>query len=287
LRTPAGFRIFAIGGYASSDATASPVGTVEEFDPASNRWRAAQSLITPVAEFGVTVAGGNQANEPLRIHVVSGNTGSETAPSLTNASLVQVFPDATTGGWQSLNPAITPRRLHGVASVLRGVSARVFVLGGVADGGATLDTVEEYRAADGVAVNSPHTAMPSPRARSGISRSLSTNQIYVIGGQDNTGQEMATVFEYTVANNGPRRARRARQAEPGQHVEPSSPPEAACRSPLLQVSQIFFQCKAGVGIRGRTRSSSGFGKKCARHVHQSRQKTLPPRTALHSSVKLV
>jgi hypothetical protein len=78
LRTSAGFRIFAIGGYASSDATASPVGTVEEFDPATNRWRPAQSLITPVAEFGVTVAGGNQANEPLRIHVVSGNTGSET-----------------------------------------------------------------------------------------------------------------------------------------------------------------------------------------------------------------
>jgi hypothetical protein len=125
------------------------------------------------------------------------------APSLTNASLVQIFPDATTGGWQSLNPAITPRRLHGVASILRGVSARVFVLGGIANGGATLDIVEEYGAADGVAVNSPHTAMPSPRARSGISRSLSTNQIYVIGGRDNTGQEVATVFEYTVANNGP------------------------------------------------------------------------------------
>jgi DNA-binding beta-propeller fold protein YncE len=202
LRTPAGVRIYAIGGYPSTSATTLPVGTVEEFDPVSNTWRAAASLITPVAEFGTAVAGGNRQGEPLRIHVVSGNTGTEAAPSLANASLVQVFPDATSGGWLALNPAITPRRLHGAANVLRGVSARVFVMGGRAEGGTTLDTVEEYRAADGVAVNSLHTAMPAARARFGISRSLSTNQIYVIGGLDSSGQDMATVFEYTAGNNG-------------------------------------------------------------------------------------
>jgi DNA-binding beta-propeller fold protein YncE len=203
LRTPAGFRILAIGGYANTTDTASPVGTVEEFDPEMNKWRSAASLITPVAEFGITVAGGNQVNEPLRIHVVSGNTGTEAAPSLANASLVQVFPGAAPGEWMALNPAITPRRLHGAAAVLRGVSARVFVVGGLADGGATLDSVEEYKAADGSAVGSLHTPMPSARSRFGISRSLSTNQIYVIGGLDNTTQDTATVFEYTVANNGP------------------------------------------------------------------------------------
>jgi YVTN family beta-propeller protein len=203
LRTPAGIRIFAIGGYASTEATAAPVATVEEFNPATNRWQPAASLLTPVAEFGTAVAGGNRLGEPLRIHVVSGNTGTEAAPSLANPSLVQVFPDETSGGWLALNPAITPRRLHGAAAILRGVSARVFVAGGLTGAGATLDSVEEYRAVDGAAVASPHTPLPAARARFGISRSLSTNQIYVIGGLDSTGQDTATIFEYTAGNNGP------------------------------------------------------------------------------------
>jgi DNA-binding beta-propeller fold protein YncE len=203
LRTRAGFRIFAIGGYSGTSDSALPVGTVEEFDPVTNRWRSVAGLITPVAQFGIAVAGGNRVNEPLRIHVVSGNTGTEAAPSLVNPSLVQVFPDTTTGGWLPINPAITPRRLHGAAALLRGVSARVFVVGGLDNGGAILATVEEYRAVDGVAVASPHTAMPAARSRFGISRSLSTNQIYVIGGLDGTAQDTATVFEYTAGTNGP------------------------------------------------------------------------------------
>jgi DNA-binding beta-propeller fold protein YncE len=203
LRTPAGVRIFAVGGYASTTDTAAPVGTVEELDPATNKWRAAASLITPVAEFGIVVAGGNQVNEPMRIHVVSGNTGTEAAPSLANPSLVQTFPGAAPAGWAALNPAITPRRLHGAGALVRGVSARVFVIGGLADSGATLDSVEEYRAADGTVVGSPHTAMPAARSRFGISRSLSTSQIYVIGGLNTAGEDTATVFEYTIGNNGP------------------------------------------------------------------------------------
>src|SRR4030095_950277 len=64
LRTPSGVKIYAIGGYTSTSTTALPVGTVEEFDPVTNTWRAAASLITPVAEFGTAVAGGNRQGEP-------------------------------------------------------------------------------------------------------------------------------------------------------------------------------------------------------------------------------
>jgi hypothetical protein len=43
----------------------------------------------------------------------------------------------------------------------------------------------------------------APRARFGIGSTLTTNQIYVIGGVDNTGADQTTVLEYTVGNNGP------------------------------------------------------------------------------------
>jgi hypothetical protein len=45
--------------------------------------------------------------------------------------------------------------------------------------------------------------MPAPRFKIGIGSSLSTNQIYVVGGRDGTGADQATVLEYTIANNGP------------------------------------------------------------------------------------
>jgi mono/diheme cytochrome c family protein len=52
-------------------------------------------------------------------------------------------------------------------------------------------------------VLTPHTSLPVPRARFGIAGSLSTNQIYVVGGTDGTGADQTTVLEYTVGTNGP------------------------------------------------------------------------------------
>ena len=59
----------------------------------------------------------------------------------------------------------------------RGVSSRIFVIGGQDAAGTVLDTVEEYLAQAVSTVLTPHTALPAPRARFGISSSLSTNQI--------------------------------------------------------------------------------------------------------------
>ena len=44
--------------------------------------------------------------------------------------------------------------------------------------------------------------LPAALSRFAISSSLSTNQIYVAGGQDGTGADQTTVFEYTIGNNG-------------------------------------------------------------------------------------
>jgi YVTN family beta-propeller protein len=206
VQTSAGLRIYAVGGYASTSATANPVATVEEFNPATNTWRTVASLPTAVAQFGITAAGGINTAEPLQlIHVVSGNTGSENTPSVANQTPVQRFqPDpAGPGTWSAFSPTLTLRRNLGVAVALRGVQSRIFVIGGQDAAGTVLSTVEEYLAQAVIPplVANAHTPLPSPRARFAIGSTLSSNQIYVIGGIDNTNADQTTIFELTIANN--------------------------------------------------------------------------------------
>src|SRR5262249_48915030 len=169
----------------------------------------------PTAQFGITVAGGINTADPVQlIHVVSGNAASEAAPSLVPAaSSVQRFtadPGPGVGTWTSFNvTGLTPRRNHGAATALRVVAFRIFVIGGQDAAGTVLDTVEEYtNATVPVLVATPHTPITvnnvsAPRARFGIGSTLTTNQIYIFGGVDNTGADQTTVLEYTVGNNPP------------------------------------------------------------------------------------
>jgi hypothetical protein len=206
VQTSDGPRIYAIGGYASTLGSTAPTATVEEYDPATDTWRSVASLPTGVAQFGVTVAGGVNTAEPLQlVHVVSGNTGSEDVPAVANANPVQRFqPDPVgSGAWTTFNPAgLTLRRNHGAATAFRGATSRVFVVGGQDGAGTVLDTVEEYLAQAVTVVAPPHTSLPAPRARFAISSSISTNQVYVMGGVDGAGADTTTIFEYSVANNG-------------------------------------------------------------------------------------
>jgi YVTN family beta-propeller protein len=206
VKTSGGPRIYAVGGYASTSPAAMPVPLVQEYDPATNAWRTVAALPTAVAQFGITVAGGINTAEPRElIHVVSGNTGSEAAPTVANPNPVQRFQadPAGAGTWTTFNPAgLTLRRNHGAAGVLRGVSSRVFVVGGQDAGGIVLDSVEEYTAQAVAVVATPHTPLPGARARFGIAGSLSGNQVYVVGGTDAGGADQTTVLEYTVGANG-------------------------------------------------------------------------------------
>lgn len=80
---------------------------------------------------------------------------------------------------------------------------RVFVVGGDDGAGTVLGSVDEYLAQAVVAVATPHTNLPAPRARFGIAGTASTNQIYVVGGVDGSAADQTTIFEYSIANNGP------------------------------------------------------------------------------------
>ena len=206
VKTSGGPRIYAIGGYAGTTGNESPLNTVQEYNPATNTWRTVASLPTGVAEFGIAAAGGVSTAEPRElIHVVSGNTGSESAASVANPTPVQRFQADPVGPgvWTTFSPVgLTLRRLHGAATALRGVASRIFVVGGVNAAGTVLDTVEEYQAQAVTFVATPHTPLPAPRARFGCASTLTTNQVYVIGGIDGTGADQTSVFEYTTANNG-------------------------------------------------------------------------------------
>jgi len=208
VRTSGGVRVYAIGGYASTSSAALPTDTVEEYDPTTNTWRTVATLPTGVAEFGIAVAGGHNAAEPLQlVHVVSGNAGSEAAPALLGVltATVQRFQadPAGPGTWSTFVTGLTPRRNLGAATVLRGVASRIFVIGGQDAAGTALDLVEEYQAQAITDVLTLHTSLPAARARFGIGSSLTTNQIYVVGGVDGAGADQATILENTIANNGP------------------------------------------------------------------------------------
>jgi YVTN family beta-propeller protein len=207
VKTSGGPRIYAIGGYASTGTSAAPVATVQEYNPATNIWRTVASLPTAVAEFGITAAGGVNTAEPLElIHVVSGNNGSESSPSLAIPAVVQRYQADPVGPgvWSTFTPTgLNARRQHGAATALRGVQSRIFIIGGRDGLGTVTSAVEEYLAQAVTAVLTPHTPMPAPRARFGIASTLTTNQIYAIGGIDSGGTDQTTIFEYTVANNGP------------------------------------------------------------------------------------
>ena len=213
VKTSAGDRIYAVGGYASTTGTDAPLNTVEEFNPKTNKWRTVATLPTGVAQFGITVAGGINTAEPLQlIHVVSGNKGPESAPAILDSSTFTVQRFAADpkgpGTWSTFNPgSLTPRRNHGIATALRGASSRVFIIGGQNAAGTTLDTVEEYQAQSVTGVSSTHTAIAdgasaAPRRLFGIASSLTTNQIYVMGGFDNVGTLKNTILEYTINNQG-------------------------------------------------------------------------------------
>jgi hypothetical protein len=219
VQTSGGPRIYAIGGYTATATNTAPTALVEEYNPNTNTWRTVASLPTAVAQFGITVAGGINTAEPLQlVHIVSGNAGSEAAPSVVGGgSIVQRFqPDPNgPGTWSAFSVVgLTPRRNHGIATVLRGVQSRIFIIGGQDAGGTVIQTVEEYAAQAVVAIgpttppgapfNGPHpprTSLPAPRARFGIGSTLTTNQIYVAGGVDGGGTDQTAIFEYTPANN--------------------------------------------------------------------------------------
>ncbi len=206
VQTAKGLRIYAIGGYTSTDPATAPSALVQEFNPATNHWRTVAPLLTAVAQFGTAVAGGGNTAEPLQlVHVVAGNTSAEGVASPSLSAGVQRFQadPRGPGTWTAFSPVgFIGLRHHGAAAAQRGASSRIFVIGGVNEAGVVQSDVREYLAQTVDPILTIHTSMPAARAQFGIGGSPTTNQIYVIGGVDGVGADQTTVFEYTINING-------------------------------------------------------------------------------------
>jgi mono/diheme cytochrome c family protein len=129
-----------------------------------------------------------------------------------------------------------------------------------------LSTVEEYTSATvPAAVLTPHTSLPAPRARFGIAANLGTSQIYVMGGADGVGADQPTVFEYTIANNGPVAGppgtpsgswvTRAVLSSPRRGLQISTPPGLVNLLPVANTGRDAAQDALAAFVRQKIRSA--------------------------------
>ncbi|HET6164114.1 MAG TPA: hypothetical protein VFG37_10640 [Planctomycetota bacterium] len=208
LLTDDGFKVYAVGGYASTAANTAPSTLVEEYDVATDTWSTVAPLPSARAEFGIAVTGRINKGEPIqRMHVLGGNTGSLQTPGV-SGSLFVFTPDNGAGSWKTLAMAITPRRNLGAAAVVRGVFPyHVFAIGGRDANGAALPTVEAYVGTTSqVTPTDPTTLVATPltqlaEGRHSFAIGASNNRIYLLGGIDSNGIELATTLELNPAAN--------------------------------------------------------------------------------------
>jgi N-acetylneuraminic acid mutarotase len=170
-------KIYAIGGYAIHNNGAG-VGTVEAYDPSTNKWTTRSSMPTPRSDLGVVAAANGL------IYAIGGtdNAGG-------SLSTVEAY-DPTTDTWATKASMPTTREDFGVATV----NGTIYVIGG--DSGPYLSTVEAYDTAS----NTWTTKKSMPTVRHKLAAIAWTDgTIYAIGGYN--GSFLGTVERYFPATN--------------------------------------------------------------------------------------
>lgn len=153
-------RCYVIGGRIRD--TASPLASVEVYDPVSDRWQSRSPMPTPRFAHGSAVIDG-------RIHVVGGGDGS----SLFNVHEVY---DPATDRWSTLAPLPAGRALIGVTAL----GETMYVIGGSLGGNAGLLSLFIYDAATDSW--SQGANLPSPRFS--LQAAALNGRIYAVGGAD-------------------------------------------------------------------------------------------------------
>lgn len=209
VTTSSGPRIYAIGGYSTDNAGTIPDNVVQEYDPATDAWRTVANLPVVLAEFGIANPGLLNKGEPTQtVHVLGGNKGSQTTPAV-SGDVFKFDPDPNGPGvWTKFAFTITPRRNLGAAAIVRGAfPSHVFALGGRNAAGTALATVESYAATSTQTQLTDPTALIAtplsqlPTAMHSFATGTSNNRIYLVGGIDAAGADLATVLELNPAAN--------------------------------------------------------------------------------------
>jgi len=173
-------KIYVIGGAAQLEGDKSPslhpsrpnrsLGTVEEYDPATNTWRARVSMPTARNHVAIGAVKG-------KIYVIGGRLGSAFIGAMpSNTDLVQEY-DPATDMWVLKAPMPTPR--SGMASAV--IGDKIYVAGGEAQ---TYEYLAAFRAFE---VYDPATnrweKLPSmPIPRHGIAGAALGNRFHLVAG---------------------------------------------------------------------------------------------------------
>src|SRR5918992_3187579 len=168
-----GGKIWVLGGYAPDGTT---LATAEVYDTAADRWSRGPDL--PVAvnhAMAATLEG--------VLHVAGGNDGD--GPSTQVARLEG-------DGWRRLAPLPQGRSAGGLVAL----DGRLYLVGGVVDGGLAADTQVYDPAADRW---SPAPGLPTPREHLGAA--ASGGRVYVVGGRvGGIGRNLATAEGFDPAS---------------------------------------------------------------------------------------
>jgi hypothetical protein len=174
-----GGRIYAMGG---APDIVSSLGTVEEYDPATDTWRARSAM--PTTRWGLSTCAVNG-----KIYAIGGAIGHPASTLWT----VEEY-DPVTNTWKSKSPMPTPR--WGLSTAV--VGGKVYAVGGMAPIGSGSQTVEEYDPA----TDSWTTKTPMTTGRYAFAACAVNGKIYALGGVTRYPGSTATVEEYDPAKDG-------------------------------------------------------------------------------------
>jgi N-acetylneuraminic acid mutarotase len=205
LAAVVGDKIYVIGGAAmipgSKEMAVYPthphisVGTVEEYDPATNTWRERSAMPTPRNHAAVGVVNG-------KIYVIGGRVGAAFIGLASDISVVEEY-DPATDQWSGPRARMPIARSAIGAGVYGG---RIYVAGGEYQDPhmmATFRAVEAYDPASNTWTEVP----PMPVSRHGLAVGVIGNRLHVVGGDvqsAGTGVEVSTgehdAFEFSIAD---------------------------------------------------------------------------------------
>jgi N-acetylneuraminic acid mutarotase len=188
-----GDRMFMIGGATVAPGATNPaihpttaqrvVGTVEEYDPKTNQWRARATMPTPRNHTAAGVVDG-------KIYVIGGRIGAAFIAASSNLSNVEAYDPATDTWSGPLTKMPTAR--GGLCAGVR--DGRIYVAGGEFQNAVEQTAYRAFEAYD-PATNSWSVLPPMALARHGVAGGMIANRFYAISGDiqsSGTGIEVST-----------------------------------------------------------------------------------------------
>ena len=176
-----GGKIYVIGGATTAPGAKEPIvhparphitiGTVEEYDPATNTWRARTPMPTARNHAGVGVVGG-------KIYVIGGRTGAAFISVATNTNIVEEY-DPATDSWGASKARMPSARSAVASGTYRD---RIYIAGGEFQDDSMMAAFRAFEAYQ-PATNSWTILPRMPVPRHGLAGGVVGNRIHLVSGE--------------------------------------------------------------------------------------------------------